>query len=173
VKRQAIHEAYRLSKGNSVPVKVAFAWNHIHFQFPDATLYSRAIEGQFPNYEQVIPERSDVVATLNRKDALDSLKRLRVISKGQRTPMVTWSLSNGFLSLKTEDTETGSMEETLEGHHDGNEFTIGLNPNYLCDAFEAMDTVEVQAGFTDKLAPGLFEPVGDNGYQYIVMPMRV
>jgi len=174
VKRQALHEAYRLSKGDSVPVKVAFGEDHIHFHFPDdLTLYSRAIEGQFPNYEQIIPEHSDVVATFDRKDALDALKRLQTITKGQRTGMVIWTFSNGMLVLKAEDTETGSMEETLEVHHDGNEFTIGLNPNYLCDAFEAMDTVEVKAGFVDKLTPAIFKPVGDNGYQYVVMPMRV
>ncbi|MDA2916063.1 DNA polymerase III subunit beta [Nitrospinae bacterium AH_259_B05_G02_I21] len=173
VKRQAIHEAYRLSKGDSVPVKVAFGQDHSHFHFPDATLYSRAIEGQFPNYEQIIPEHSDVVATFDRKAALDALKRLQTITKGQRTGMVIWTFSNGMLVLKAEDTETGSMEETLDVSHNGNELTIGLNPRYLHDAFEAMDTVEVRAGFTDKLAPALFEPVGDNGYQCVVMPIRV
>lgn len=173
VKRQALHEACRLSPKESVPVKVAFSENHITFHFPDSTLYSRSIEGQFPNYEQIIPEHSDVVATFDRKDALDALKRLQTITKGQRTGMVIWTLSNGMLVLKSEDTETGSMEETLDVSHNGNELTIGLNPRYLHDAFEAMDTVEVRAGFTDKLAPGLFEPVGDNGYQYVVMPMRV
>ena len=177
VRRQAIHEAYRLAQGDSVPVKVTFTdgttpW--INFHFPDdVTLYSRAIEGQFPNYEQIIPEHSDVVATFDRKEVLAALKRLQTITKGQRTGMVIWTFSNGMLVLKAEDTETGSMEETLDVSQNGNELTIGLNPRYLHDAFEAMDTVEVRAGFTDKLAPGLFEPVGDNGYQYVVMPMRV
>lgn len=176
VKRQAIHEAYRLSKGDNVPVKVTFTdgvvpW--INFHFPDATLYSRAIEGQFPNYEQIIPEHSHSVATFDRKDALDALKRLQTITKGQRTGMVIWTFSNGMLVLKAEDTETGSMEETLDVSHNGNELTIGFNPRYLHDALEAMDTVEVQAGFVDKLTPAIFEPVGDNGYQCVVMPMRI
>ncbi len=172
IPRKALHELTRLLEPEVEALEVVLQENHVVFLLPGAVLVGRLIEGQFPNYDQVIPSSSDVVVTVGRQAFIQGLKRVSLMAS-DKSKMVKLTMTAGSLTLASEDTEVGAAHEELAAEYDGEEFVIGLNARYLLDALGAMETDEVAIGLTDALAPGLLEPVNGGRYKCVVMPMRL
>ncbi len=172
IPRKALHELTRLLEPEIETLEIVLQENHVVFLLPQVVLIGRLIEGQFPNYEQIIPPKSEVVMTLGRQEFIQGLKRVSLMAS-DKSRMVKLTLASGSLALASEDTEIGTAHEELSAEYDGEEFLIGLNSRYLLDALNAMETEEVAIGLTDPLAPGLIEPVDGGRYKCVIMPMRI
>ncbi|MFQ5894024.1 MAG: DNA polymerase III subunit beta, partial [Nitrospinota bacterium] len=172
VPRKALHELARLLEPETETLEIVLQESHVVFLLPGVVLVGRLIEGQFPNYDQVIPPQGDVGMTVGRQVFIHALKRVSLMAS-DKSKMVKLTLARGTLSLASEETEIGSAQEELAAAYDGDEFVIGLNARYLLEALNAMETEEVAMGFTDPLAPGLLEPVDGGRYKCVIMPMRL
>lgn len=136
----------------------------------DVYLASRLIDGQFPNYRQLIPESFDHRVTLGKELVTAAARRISLLA--QRNAPLRLMFSPGKLTLRALTQDVGQAEETLDVDYDGEEFEIGFNPTYLIDGIEAVDEEDVKLSFTNPLRPGLFSG-GEGSFIYLIMPIRL
>lgn len=171
VPRKAVQELSRvLSVGEEV--QVALAENQFVLRMPNFLLTARLIEGQFPNYEQVVPKGHPCRLVLSRSPLSAALRRVSVLSE-ERTKPVKLQLSPGTLKLNSSNPELGEAEETLPVEYAGDEVTIGFNSRYLLDALGPLEVDQIVMELKDGLSPGVFKSVENEGYLCVIMPMRI
>src|SRR5262249_30579601 len=133
----------------------------------------RLVEGEFPDYRDVIPKNSRYAIKVGRDDLLAAIKRAAIFSS-ERYHGVKFSLSNGMLTVSSTSPETGEASEELEVDFSGEEFAIGFNANYLRDALGVISPGnDVELGLSDDTSPGVVKTPSDSQYTYVVMPMRL
>jgi len=138
-----------------------------------AELFMRLIEGDFPDYRQVIPKSSKAKISLSRADFLHALGCASVVSS-ERAKGVRISVKSGVLEVQASNPDLGEGSYETEIAYNGDELSIGFNGRYLIEALTAMgdgDRVEFLA--SDDVSPGILRPEGDDSYCYVVMPMRL
>ena len=109
-------------------------------------LVSRLIEGQFPNYQQVIPKTNDKKVTVSRKDFGGGLRRVSLMAN-EKSRMVKLKFSEGLLSLISDTSEVGEANEEIEIDYKGDEISIGFNSRYLLDFLSVVEDENLQIDF--------------------------
>jgi DNA polymerase III subunit beta len=138
-----------------------------------AELFMRLIEGDFPDYRQVIPKSSKAKLSLGRADLLHALGCASVVSS-ERAKGVRLTLKPGSLEVQASNPDLGEGSYETEVVYSGEELSIGFNGRYLIEALTAMGEAErVEFLATDDVSPGVLRPEGDDSYCYVVMPMRI
>jgi DNA polymerase-3 subunit beta len=171
VPRKAVQELARvLSAGEEV--QVGLGENQFGLRMSNFLLTARLIEGQFPNYEQVIPKGHPHRLVLSRVPLISALRRVSVLAE-ERTKPVKLSLAPGALRLSAFSPELGEAEETLSVDYAGDEVTIGFNSRYVLDALGPIEADQVVIELKDGLSPGVFKSLENEGYHCVIMPMRI
>ncbi|MBI2544626.1 MAG: DNA polymerase III subunit beta, partial [Candidatus Rokubacteria bacterium] len=129
-------------------------------------------EGQFPNYEQVVPKGHPCRLVVSRSALAAALRRVSVLSE-ERTKPVKVLLSPGSLKLTAQNPELGEAEESLPVDYSGEELAIGFNSRYVLDALGAIEADEVVAELKDALSPGIIRSLEGEEYFCVIMPMRI
>lgn len=175
VPAKALSEALRLGSALGVgpkdSVQLSVTDNQVSFQMKDATMVSRVIEGTFPNHEQVIPTKKDVTAKTKTTD-LAAITKRAALCTAERGGAVKYEFKNGQLRV-TAAAQSVEFEDEIEADFKGKDFLVSFNSLYLLDLLKATTAPEVVWSMTTPQSPVLFEPVGDDGLRYVVMPMRV
>ncbi len=172
VPRKAVHEVVRVL-GVGEDVQVGLIENQFILKMSNFLLVARLIEGQFPNYEQVIPRGHPCRLVLPRSVLAASLRRVSVLSE-ERTKPVKLFFSPGSLKLAAHNPELGEAEETLSlADYSGDEIAIGFNSRYLLDALGGLDAEQVVVELKDGLSPGIFRSPEGEEYLCVIMPMRI
>lgn len=153
-------------------LQVGFTENQVTFQFKNVVVISRLIEGNFPNFEQVIPKGHDIQLRLKSKQILAATQRAAVGTL-ERGGSVRYALSAGRLQISASAQGRVEVESEVEVDYKGEPFAIAFNPAYLVDVFKSLEADEVFLEFSTPLNPGVIHPVGDENYKYVVMPMQV
>jgi DNA polymerase-3 subunit beta len=180
---QLAHLAAEEDPGN--PVKLGRAGNQMFFGVGSHVLTTTLLEGQFPEFEKVMPKSCDTTLVLPTADIGDALRRVSLLSSDRHTRAIQFSLSEGKLDLSSE-TEMGRAEETLAVDYAGADVAIGFNAKYLLDFLGVVGTgavaLELNPSRADESGaartgdkPGLLRPHdgGDLEYKYVVMPMQL
>lgn len=134
-------------------------------------LTTRLIEGQFPNYRQLIPERHPHRLTVGREPLLDALRRVKLLAREAIPVRLELRATSVQLSAVTQD--VGQAEEELDASYEGTEMGISFNPEYLVDGIEALAGDEITLETLDGLKPAVVRAVGRDDYLYLLMPIRV
>ena len=137
------------------------------------SFFMRVVEGEFPDYRQVVPSASRVRALVNRDDLLAALRRISLLAS-ERSHGVRLRFERERLEVSASNPEQGEASEDLEVSFTGDPVTIGFNARYLIDVLQvhgAGDAIEV--GLTDENGPGILRSSQDPEYTYVVMPMRL
>ncbi|MBW3611616.1 MAG: DNA polymerase III subunit beta [Actinomycetota bacterium] len=134
-------------------------------------LTTRLIEGQFPNYRQLVPEHHPNRLTVGREPLLDALRRVKLLAR-EAIP-VRLQLRPGTVQLSAVTQDVGQAEEELDAKYEGAEMGISFNPEYLVDGVEAVAGDEVTLETLDGLKPAVVRAVGRDDYLYLLMPIRV
>ena len=151
---------------------VAVTENQITFQLKGTTLLSRLVGGAFPNYEQVIPSKRDIIFKAPSKDLLAVTKRAALCAV-DRGGSVKYALKKGVLNV-TSSSQNNEFSEELAVEYTGNDFSVAFNPQYVVDALKHIDTDKTVVAMTTPVNPALFEPdEGEGDYRFVVMPMRL
>lgn len=151
---------------------VAVTDNQVTFQLKGTTILSRLVGGAFPNYEQVIPSKKEVVFTAATKDLLAVTKRASLCAV-DRGGSVKYALKKGVLHV-TASSQHNEFNEDLVVEYAGGDFAVAFNPQFVLDALKHVDSDKVSVAMTSAVNPALFEPVGgDADYRFVVMPMRL
>jgi DNA polymerase-3 subunit beta len=171
VPRKAVTEIVRVL-GGSEDVQIAITENQFVLQMPNFVMTARLIEGQFPNYEAVIPRAHPGRLTLRRAALASALRRVSVMADERNKP-VKVTLAPGTLTLTASSPDLGEAEEAIEVEYSGAELTIGFNSRYVLDAIGAVEGDDVLFDFKDALSPGVVRSASDEGYACVIMPMRI
>ncbi|MFH1244999.1 MAG: DNA polymerase III subunit beta [Candidatus Omnitrophota bacterium] len=166
---KAIQELARNLKDTG-DVTIIFGKNQISFQFEDITIISRLIEGQFPDYEKVIPkEESKYKININRERFLWAVKRVALLTS-PNSQSIKLDLFKDKLVFSKNCAETGEAREELDIEYQGAEFSIGFNPQYLIDVLKSIPHQTVGFELTVPESPGVIRT--EDNYIYIVLPMQ-
>ena len=151
---------------------VAVTENQITFQLKGTTLLSRLVGGAFPNYEQVIPSKREVIFIAPTKDLLAVTKRAALCAI-DRGGSVKYVIKKGILTVSS-SSQNNEFTEELAIDFTGNDFAVAFNPQYVIDALKHIDTEKTTVAMTTPVNPALFEPTGGEAdYRFVVMPMRI
>ena len=158
--------------GAGEAVRLAITDNQFLLEMPNFVMTARLIEGQFPNYEAVIPKAHPGKLTIGRASLAGALRRVAVMADERNKP-VKVSLTPGTLRLSASSQELGEAEEAMEVDYAGPEVTIAFNSRYVLDALSPVATEAVVVEFKDSLSAGVVRGTEDDGYRCVIMPMRI
>jgi DNA polymerase-3 subunit beta len=171
VPRKAVQEVARIV-GAGESVEIAIGDNQFMLRMPNVLLIARLIEGTFPNYEQVVPQKHPYRIPVPRSAMTAALRRVSVLSE-ERTRPVKFVFNPGVLKLTAYSPDFGEAEEQLEVAYDGAEMVIGFNSRYVLDALGAQTSEQVVLEVKDGMSPGVVKSFEDDGSLCVIMPMRI
>ena len=156
-------------------LEVAQGDNHLGFRSPFTAVFTRLIEGPYPNYEQVIPRDNDRVAISDKVALISALKRMSIIASDQ-THRIRLSFNTGLLRFSVQTPDLGEAQDELPIRFTGDPIDIGFNANYLLEILRFMPTDEVRMTLKAPERAATLEPESwDDAASYLclVMPLRL
>jgi DNA polymerase-3 subunit beta len=168
VPARALNEVARLSGGDRL--EIAVQENQILFGLEGVWLSARRIDGQFPNYRQLLPQAFDHEVSISKDELLDVIRRTSLMA--QRNLPVRLSFEEGSLTLTAQTQDVGEARESLPVDFHGEALEIGFNPDFLRDGVESVEGDTVRLKLISPLRPGLLQ--GEDGsFWYLIMPIRL
>jgi DNA polymerase-3 subunit beta len=174
VPSKAVNELNRLLQDKG-EIEVRYADNQAAFALKDEKggailIISKLIEGNYPNYRQVIPAETKERVALVREEFLHALRRAEIMTS-EKANSVKLSFGKNRLEITANSPEVGEAKETLAINYKGPEMAIAFNPKYMIDPLNALANDEVFLELIDELSPGVLKINGP--FLYVVMPMRL
>jgi DNA polymerase III subunit beta len=156
-------------------IEIGRSDNHLGFRSATTQVFTRLIEGPYPNYEQVIPRENDKVATAEKSSVMAALRRMSIVASDQ-THRIRMSFGDGSCRLSVTTPDLGEAQEEITVQYEGEPLDIGFNANYLLEVLKYMPTDEVRMTFKAPERAATVEPVGWDdpaAYLTLVMPLRL
>lgn len=174
VPKKAMIELRRLLEEDSSQegFQIGFSKNHALFKRDGLVMVSKLIDGNYPNYQQVLPTQNTKKVAVSKDIFTHAVKRVSILSK-EKTNAVKLQLERNTLLLSTNNPEVGEANEELSIDYKGESISIGFNSRYLMDVLMAMDRDTITLELNDSLSPCLVKEEGNDAYKCVVMPMRV
>ena len=174
VPARALQELNRLldPADEETPVRVNASEQQVRFEVGLYILISRLIEGQFPNYERVIPAEADRRIRVKREDLAGAIRRAAIVARAEASKLV-FRTQEGVLTITAESGDVGRAREELAAEVEGEELEIAFNAEYLSDVLGVMGSDTVVWELTGSLSQGLLKGADDPDYLYVVMPMQL
>jgi DNA polymerase-3 subunit beta len=174
IPKKAMMELRRLLEEDTpkAELRLGFSKNHALFKRDGLVMVSKLIDGNYPNYQQVVPAKSTKKVIVPKDVFTHAVKRVSILSK-EKTNAVKLQLEKDRLVLSTNNPEVGEASEELVVDYKGDGVAIGFNSRYLMDVLSAMDRQTIALELNDSLSPCLITEEGDEQYKCVVMPMRV
>ena len=156
-------------------LEIARGDNHLGFRSPFTAVYTRLIEGPYPNYEQVIPKDNDKYAIADKSALISALKRMSVIASDQ-THRIRMSFNAGMVKFSVQTPDLGDAQDELPVRYEGDQLDIGFNASYLLEILRFMPTDEIRLTFRAPERAATLEPEewkDPAQYLCLVMPLRL
>lgn len=172
VPQSTLQEVNRVfGDSDSDVVKIEFNDNQIKFSDENTFLISRISEGQFPDYEQIIPNDSKIQAVL---DTVEFSKAVRAASIFCRQGIndVKFSFSDKKIIISAINDQVGESKVEINSDLQGGDLEIVFNYHYILDVLSVIASQEVEFGLNDQNMPGVIKPKGNSGYTYVIMPIK-
>ncbi|MFW5811573.1 MAG: DNA polymerase III subunit beta, partial [Alkalispirochaetaceae bacterium] len=160
----------KLASGEG-PFSIAVTDKHVFFRFDNKRLSSALIEGQFPNYQRVIPESQEHELVIKKGELEEALKRVSLLV--EKSKRIYLNLSQDYMELKSEETEIGIASEEIGCTYQGPEVTIALNYLYLVEPLRVIDSEQISFNFTEPNKAITIYSIPKEHYFHIVMPMQL
>lgn len=171
---KALEQIRRLFKPED-EVEIAKTENHLGFRSSNTQVFTRLIEGPYPNYEQVIPRENDKVATADKATLMAALRRMSIVASDQ-THRVRLAFANGGCKLSVQTPDLGEAQEEITLTYEGSPLEIGFNAAYFLEILKYMPTDEVRMTYKAPERAATCEPVGWDdpaAFLALVMPLRL
>jgi DNA polymerase-3 subunit beta len=171
VPERALSEAGRAAQAvERGEVEVFVDESQVSFQVGPLMLTSRLIEGEFPNYRQLLPEQYESRLTVSRQQLIDAVRRVGLLARD--TSPVRLEFNALGVKLSSSSPDLGQAVEAVEARYEGEDITAAFNPNYLADGLAAASGESVRLEVRDGLKPGIVRGESDE-FTYLVMPVRL
>lgn len=172
VPHRALTELQRIL-GASEELTVRLGARHATFECGHTRLTTRLIEGEYPNYRNLVPASSPNVLTVGKDALLESLRRVKIMAQRDTSSAVRLNLASDTMTLSVRDQDYGTVVEEIDVRYEGDEMLVGFNPDYLMSGVDAIDADEVTLSLRDPVKAVVLRGVGKDDYLYLLMPLRV
>src|SRR5262245_6334689 len=169
VPARALQELARIAAGTD-EVQLGVLDNHVVFGSDGAWLTTRRIDGQFPNYRQLLPEQFEHELQLPREEVLEVVRRVALMA--QRNSPLRLRFADGELTVSAQTQDVGEARETLPAPFAADAMEIGFNADFLREGLESIDSPTVRIKLISPLRPAVLEGESDD-YTYLIMPIRL
>jgi DNA polymerase-3 subunit beta len=170
VPARALTELTRIAQG-AENVELALHENQVVFGVDCTWLTTRRIDGQFPNYGQLVPETFDHEVVLPREELLEVVRRVAVMA--QRNSPLRLRFADGELTVSARTQDVGEAQESLPAPFTGEPLEIGFNAEFLRDGIESVDGDAVRVRLISPLRPCVLQSDEDGDFLYLIMPIRL
>jgi DNA polymerase-3 subunit beta len=172
VPARALQELARIGQlGDSDTLAVSLGTNQVVFELGETMLSSRLIDGQFPNYRQLLPESAEHELRLASEELSEVVRRISLLA--QRNAPLRLCFTEGALRVSAQTPDVGEASETIPVPFQGEQFEIGFNPEFLRDGLESVESEELILKLISPLRPGLIESPEGGDFVYLIMPIRL
>ncbi len=179
VPAKALGELQRLlgpgsgANGSAAQVELSFSDRDACFDTGRARVSTRLIEGQFPNYQQLIPTGYPNRLIVPREGFIEAVKRVRLIGRDRDNAPIRLAMSSSGLKLTAIVHDVGQAEEDLDAKYEGTETVVAFNPDFLLDGLQAIASEEVVVETLDTSKPAIVRASEGGDFLYLLMPVRV
>jgi DNA polymerase-3 subunit beta len=170
--RKGILELKKITEDSDHDIKLGFMDNSAVIIKDDTVVVMRLVDGDFPDYNRVIPQNNDSIIKLPRDLFLHALKRMAILSS-EKSKGVKIELKQGLLEISSSNPEIGDAREEVEIEYSGEDLSIGFNARYMIDILQVLEGENINLAVKDNLSPGLITPDESDGFLAVVMPMRL
>ena len=168
----ALNQVERLFDGDG-ELTVARAANHLGFRSDTREVYTRLIDGRYPNYEQVIPKDNDKLATVD-KTAMEAAVRRTAVVASTQTHKIKLAFGTDTVRLEATTPDLGEASDELQLQYEGDALEIGFNANYLLEVLRNMPAGEVRMSFKTAERATTIQPTDTElDYLCLIMPLRL
>lgn len=155
------------------PVEVGVSENQVVFKFGDTVFVTRRIEGTYPNWKQLIPSQTDTKVVVSTEELQEAVKRVSLLALHNSPLKLSVLAEDHTLSLTATTQDVGDASEDLMAKVQGEDVEIAFNHAFLADGLTAAHTENVVLEIQSALKPGLIKTEGDEGFVYLLMPVRL
>jgi len=167
---KALNELQRLI-GDASELSVRLGEREAIFDIGNTRLSTRLIEGEFPNYRNLLPSSQPNVLTVGKAAMVDAIRRVKLLAQDS-TP-VRLELGGDTVRLTAITQDVGNAAEEVDAGYEGEEMVVAFNPDYLAAGIDAVDSDDVTLTTMDPMKPAVLRGVGRDDYLYLLMPVRV
>jgi len=172
VPARALQELARVAAGaEDGQLRVSVLQNQVVFELDGVVLSSRLIDGQFPNYRQLLPETFEHELRIAAPELTEVVRRISLLA--QKNAPLRLAFKPGELTVSAQTPDVGEALESLPVPFQGEPLEIGFNPDFLRDGLEGVEEGDVVLKLISPLRPGLIESGSGGGFQYLIMPIRL
>ena len=171
VPARALEELGRLVRDDVEEIRIGVRTNQVVFEVGGVALSSRLIDGQFPNYRQLLPETYEHELTVSREELLEVVRRISLMA--QKNAPLRLSFTDGEVRISAQTPDVGEASEPLPVPFGGEPFEIGFNPDFLTVGLESAGAEQVVLKLISPLRPGLVAAADGSGFLYLIMPIRL
>ena len=171
VPARALQELARLAPTGGDQLTVGVGANQVVFDTGGAVLSSRLIDGQFPNYRQLVPEAFEHELKLAGDELTEVVRRISLLA--QKNAPLRLAFAEGEVTVSAQTPDVGEARESVPVLFSGEALEIGFNPDFLRDGLESVSGTDVVLKLSNPLRPGLIEAADGSGFLYLIMPIRL
>lgn len=170
--KKGIFELKKIAEEGEGDIELGFLDNNAMIRKNQTVVIMRLVDGEFPDYNRVIPQQSEHKALVDCQPFFHALRRMAILSS-EKSRGVKLVLRQGTLDISSSNPEFGDAREDLEIDYPGQEIAIGFNARYLLDIIQAQKQEKIILQIRDNMSPGLITPAEDKDYLAVIMPMRL
>ncbi len=173
IPQRTIQELIRILGEKDTEVEIILSNNQILFDLEETQIISRLIEGQYPDYQQIIPDNFQTQAIINRQELINNIKIASLFSGKINDIKITLNPKKSLIEISAKDVDIGENKSKIETKIEGKEIEIVFNYQYLLDGLNHIFSDKVVLGLNTSANPMIIRPVGDISYTYLVMPIKI
>jgi len=179
VPQKTIRELINILGERKEKLKIFFSPNQIMFELvmpgvshPQVQIISRLIEGEYPDYQEIIPKKYETQIILDKKEFLNQIKTASLFSGKINEVKFEVDPKQGKIEIFTQNPEIGENKSYLLGKTEGQPIEVSFNHKFISDGLSSIQSSEVIFGLNKEGGPAVLKPVGDESYIYVVMPVK-
>ena len=170
--KKGLSEIRKITDTDEKSIFISIVDNNAIFKLNNTTLVMRLIDGDFPDYNRVIPDFSEKYCLVENNKLLHSLRRISLLAN-EKSKGINIEFINNEIKISSSNPEYGDAVESIKTTYNGNEMKIGFNSKYLLDVISNIDTKEIKLHIKDNMSPCLIVPSDNNDNLAVIMPMRI
>ena len=175
IPKKTIYELRKVLDDANGDVSVSLNENKIKFSFNDLKVVSKVIDGTFPDYTKVIPQKNDKNFKTNNSDLKNAIDRVSAVAANEesKSKAIKFCIEDNSLSLSVESQSKGSANEMIDVNYSGDKVDIGFNSKYIIDICNEVDGDEISISLSDSISPAIILDKTDENLFFVLMPMRI
>ena len=172
IPKKGLSELKKLLDEENETIGLSFDRGYFFAKTAQTFLFVRLIEGEYPDYKQVIPKNATKKAQIPREGFQSALRRVSLLAH-EKSKGIKLQFQPNLLVISSSNPDMGDAIEELEIQYDGDPVDIGFNAKYLLDCLSVIETEQLDFHFNDRLSPGILQGSDSKNHNYIIMPMRI